>query len=313
MARSGVTYDQVAAVADGLEGEGIKPSIRNVREKLGTGSPNTIQKHLAKFRQLRPPTAAAAPELPQALIVAISAEIERAASAARATVEERLVDAQSESDELAAEGEALEVERDSLVEQVEALTRERDTESGRATQLANDLMDAQKRVEREQQAAEAARVDLATFRLKVESQAERLLEYAAEIQELRENLAEAVKGRTVAEQQAAVLAARLESAADQLAKAESRAEQVEAKAVKSVTLAESKVEQAEGKALKLAQAIDEIREAASQEVRKVIAERDEARTLAADAREQVASLMGRLEGLGKRRERVEEKNKSGTD
>ena len=44
MARQGITFEQVAAVADALAGEGQQPTIRAVRERLGeTGSPNTIQ------------------------------------------------------------------------------------------------------------------------------------------------------------------------------------------------------------------------------------------------------------------------------
>ena len=67
MARQGITFEQVAAVADALAGEGQQPTIRAVREKLGdTGSPNTIHKHLTAWREARPVAAAAAPELPQA-------------------------------------------------------------------------------------------------------------------------------------------------------------------------------------------------------------------------------------------------------
>ncbi|PRD67253.1 hypothetical protein C6P61_17445, partial [Malikia spinosa] len=47
MARAGIQFEQVAAVADTLMGEGQLPTIRAVRERLGdTGSPNTIHKHL---------------------------------------------------------------------------------------------------------------------------------------------------------------------------------------------------------------------------------------------------------------------------
>ncbi|WP_340367478.1 DNA-binding protein, partial [Marinobacter azerbaijanicus] len=46
MARTGITYEQVATVADALVGQGEKPSIQRIREQLGTGSPNTIHRHL---------------------------------------------------------------------------------------------------------------------------------------------------------------------------------------------------------------------------------------------------------------------------
>jgi hypothetical protein len=42
MTRAGIQFEQVAAVADALMGEGQPPTIRAVRERLGdTGSPNT--------------------------------------------------------------------------------------------------------------------------------------------------------------------------------------------------------------------------------------------------------------------------------
>ena len=144
MARQGITFEQVAAVADALAGEGQQPTIRAVRERLGdTGSPNTIHKHLAAWREARPVAAAAAPELPQALTAAIAAEIERAASRARGEIEGRLVQAQAEAAELAAAGEVLEGERDELAEQVAGLTTERDTLAGKAAQQAADLAEAE--------------------------------------------------------------------------------------------------------------------------------------------------------------------------
>ncbi len=219
MAREGITFEQVAAAADALVGEGQQPTIRAIRERLGTGSPNTVHKHLTAWREARPVAAAAAPELPQALTAAIAAEIERAAAQARAEIEGRLVQAQGEAVELAAAGEVIEAERDALAEQVAELTRERDTLAGKAEQQAADLADQAQRIEREQQAAESARVELATARLKIEAQAERQTEQAAEIERLRAALADAQQGRTAAEQQAAVLAAKLEACAERVARA----------------------------------------------------------------------------------------------
>ncbi|MBS0174928.1 MAG: DNA-binding protein, partial [Nitrospira sp.] len=82
MAREGITYQQVAAAADALVGEGLQPTIRALRERLGTGSPNTVHRHLTAWREARPAAAAAAPELPASLAAAIAAEIERAAAQA---------------------------------------------------------------------------------------------------------------------------------------------------------------------------------------------------------------------------------------
>lgn len=275
MTRAGIQFEQVAAVADALMGEGQPPTIRAVRERLGdTGSPNTIHKHLATWREARPVAVAAASVLPQALTAAIAAEIERAASQARGEIEGRLVQVQTEAAELAVSGEATEAERDALVEQVTALTTERDTLAGRAAQQAADLAEQARRIEREQQAAEAARVELATARLKIEAQAEARADQSAEIERLRAALEAESKGRIAAEQQAAVLAAKLEGVMAQLA--------YQAQA------------HAEGRQL-AAQEFQRLAERLTQ----VQMERDEARQSAAEAREQAARLVGQLEATPK--------------
>ena len=137
MARQGITRDQVFTAADALVGDGQQPTINAIRERLGgTGSPNTIHKHLVQWREARPVAAVAAPELPQALTAAIAGEIEKAAAKARAEKEQELQQAQAEAAELGAAGEALEAERDELAEQVAVLTTERDTLAGKATPLS---------------------------------------------------------------------------------------------------------------------------------------------------------------------------------
>jgi len=161
---------------------------------------------------------------------AIAAEIERATAQARAEVEGRLVQAQAEAVELATTGEALEIERDILVEQVAALTRERDTLSGKAAQQAADINAQAQRIEREQQAAESARIELATARLKIEAQAEKQSEQGAEIERLRAALETSQQAQRAAEQAAAVLGAKFEAMTDRAMKAEARAEQSEKEA-----------------------------------------------------------------------------------
>ena len=161
MARDGVTFEQVEAAADVLTGEGLAPTIRAVRERLGsTGSPNTIQKHLARWRELRPSAAVPAANIPAGILSAIAQEIERAATQARAETEARLVLAQTEVAELATHGEALEAEREALSALAGELTRERDTLTGKAAEQTQEIERQAREIERERQAAEAARIEL---------------------------------------------------------------------------------------------------------------------------------------------------------
>lgn len=216
MARVGITFEQVAAAADGLVGEGQQPTIQAVRDRLGTGSPNTIHRHLTEWRQARPVAAAAVATIPQSLTAALAGELERAAAQARGEIETQLVEVQAEAAQLATVGESLELERDALLEQVAALTTERDTIAGKAAQQATDLAQAQQRIEREQQTAEAARIELATARLRIEAQATREAEQAAELERLRANLEASQVARIDAERKEAVLLARLEASEAQL-------------------------------------------------------------------------------------------------
>jgi len=71
--------------------------------------------------------------------------------------------AQVEANELSSAGEALEVERDKLLEQVTELTTERDRLMGKLEQQAADIKAQAERIEREQQSAEAARVVLSAY------------------------------------------------------------------------------------------------------------------------------------------------------
>lgn len=234
MARDGITFEQVAAAADALVGDGQQPTIRAVRERLGSGSPNTVHRHLVAWRDARPQATASAPDLPASLTAAIAAEIQQAAARARAEVEDQLVRVQTEAGELASAGEALEAERDGLAEQVGALTSERDKQAATAAERAATIerMGAEhagevarlaQAVEREQQAAESARVELATLRLRIEGHAERQADQAKDIERLRTELDHQRAGRVGAEQSAAVLTARLEAMTDRATRAEARA------------------------------------------------------------------------------------------
>jgi chromosome segregation ATPase len=181
-----------------------------VREALGnTGSPNTIHKHMSKWRAARPQAVAAAAELPAELIAALAGELTKAAATARGSIEGDLAQAQTEAAELASVGEALEQERDALLDQVSALTTERDQAQATSAERYSEIERQATVIAREQMAAENARIELAKAQLKIESVEERNREFHTEVLRLRDLLKEAEQGKQTAEQQAAVSAAQL--------------------------------------------------------------------------------------------------------
>lgn len=234
MARDGVTFEQIEAVAEALTGEGLAPTIRAVRERLGnTGSPNTIQRHLVRWRELRPSAPVPPPNIPDGILSAIAQEIERAAIRARAETEARLELAQAELAELATVGETLEVEREALGAQAGELARERDTLAGKAAEQAQEIERQARDIERERQAAEAARIEIAQGRLRSEAQAEKLAEQAAEIQRLRDALEASQRASQQAGQDAAVLAAKLEASERRATEIEAREQAAQARAAEA--------------------------------------------------------------------------------
>jgi chromosome segregation ATPase len=289
MARTGVTFEQVEAAADAIRGEGLQPTINAVRERIGTGSPNTIHRHLTAWRSARPQAVTVTTELPTSLTSAIATEIERAAASARAEIESKLVQTQTEAAELANIGEDLEAERDELIEQVAALTTERDTLAGKAEQQAADIKAQAERIEREQQAAEAARVELARAQLKIESSVEKLADQAAEVQRLRIALDTETQSRITAEQQAAVLTAKLEAMTERATKAEAKTEQHEKQSHHATQELNSTRNQVQAQQIALDTAAREI-----EDIRKQI---KDVRLEAKSASDEAAELKGQLSVL----------------
>lgn len=171
---AGVTAEQVQAAAEAIASEGQRPNVRNIRDRLGTGSFNTIQRYLSEWRESRPQVTQAAYELSPELSKAFGEELRRRAESATAELRAELVEAHEEVKEGAKRGEELEAQVEELEQQIEALTHERDTAAAEAAARADEIQRLAEQVRREQDAAEDARVKLATATVKIETQAEQL-------------------------------------------------------------------------------------------------------------------------------------------
>lgn len=303
MAREGITFEQVEQAADTLLGEDKQPTIRAVRELLGSGSPNTIHKHLQTWQAARPTPQAITRELPAKIIDAINIEIEQATASARAEIEGKLVDAQIAANELAMAGESLEARQEELLEQIGTLTTDRDqckaTAEERAaeierqaTERAEEIKRQATEIARERQAAEAARVELAKTQLKIESQEEKLKEQTAELKKVRAAFETERKQCQKAEQTTAVVNTKLEAAQQAQQMAEAR----EKVALERVAAAEKATQEASQNAhtSKIAEQTAGAKlEAAAREIENVNQARNEAKTAQAEA----AELRGRIAAM----------------
>ena len=215
-----ITYEQVAAAADAMKVAGSKPTSRAIRERLGnTGSMGTVNKLLQAWKAGQERQIAHALALPAPLQRAILEFMDQELAGAKATLEAELADQQQEATDLATENERQAGDIEDKVETITTLQAELANLQGRMAHMDVDLDAARLDGERERKAAEAARTELAKSLLRLEA----MPRLEADLATLRGELDQERQGRVVAEQQAAVLGAKLEAALERSAKADNAA------------------------------------------------------------------------------------------
>ncbi|MFP3709740.1 DNA-binding protein [Paraburkholderia sp. SIMBA_009] len=286
-----ITPEQVNAIADAMKADGIKPTSRAVRERLGnTGSMGTINKLLQHWKAGQERQATASLTLPPALQKAVLDFMDQELAAARATLEAELAEQQQEAADLATENERqaeLIAARD---DELEALAIDKAEAEGKAGQLSADLDAARDEAARERQAAEHARTELAKALLRLEA----MPRLEGDLATVRGELDTERQARVAAEQSAAVLAAQKEDLSSRLADARARVERAE----ESVSAQQARAEKlaAELADSRVAVQTAEARaQAFEREAATATAEAARARTDAKAAGEQAAQLRGQLE------------------
>ncbi|AJW93575.1 hypothetical protein BM43_7620 (plasmid) [Burkholderia gladioli] len=287
-----ITTEQVDAIADAMKAEGVKPTLRGVRERLGTGSLGTVAKLLQRWKagQERQPNAALA--VPPALQRAIVDWMDQELTAARATLEAELADQQQAAADLASENERqgeLIADRDA---ELEALSIDKAAAEGKATQLADDLDAAREEAAHERQAAEQARTELAKALLRLEA----MPRLEADLAAVRAELDRERQARVAADQSVAVLAAQKDDLSARLADAGSRRERAEeALSTQQQRTEKLAAELADTRAS--LQATEARAKAFEREAATATADAERARSDAKSAGEQAASLRGQLEAV----------------
>ena len=224
---STITFEQISAVADAMKTEGVKPTSRAVRERLGnTGSMGTINKLLGRWKSGQERQISAALVLPPALQRVLLEFMDNELTAARTTLEAELAEQQQEAADLATENERQVVENDAQAEAIESLRADVAAHQGRAGQLESDLAVARDEAVRERAGAELARTELAKAQLRLEA----MPRLEADLVAVRGVLETERTGRQQAEQSAAVLAAKLEAAERRATEADARTTKAEAAA-----------------------------------------------------------------------------------
>jgi chromosome segregation ATPase len=230
---AGVTAEQVIAAAEAIAAQGDRPSVRAIRDRLETGSFNTIQRYLSEWRETRPLITQAAYELPAQLANDFGKELRRGAEAATAELRAELSEAHAETKERAKEGEALESQLSELTEVVDALTHERDTAAAEAAARADEIRRLSEQLSDEKRAAESARTEVATARVKIETQTEQITDIKQQAEKQADELKQRISagaekldtartGQQDAERAAAVAASEVKAESRRADQAEQR-------------------------------------------------------------------------------------------
>ena len=167
--RTGITFEQVATLADAIAAQGGRPTLRGVRAELGSGSMGTIQKHLATWQGRRRQIVTSAATLPPEIQRVILAEIAREVDAARAELESDLADAKGDRDALADENEQQAELLERQTERMAEIEATNQQQAGRIAQLEADLASASQATDRERSVAEQARLAQAKAELRLEA------------------------------------------------------------------------------------------------------------------------------------------------
>jgi colicin import membrane protein len=215
-----INFEAVATAAEKLQAAGQRASVRAVMDEIGGGSPNSVLKLLNEWKAGRPVVRVADAALDGKITTAIVEQMQRVATAAAAAAEERAASLSEDLQTMTDANAAAEHEIAALASKLDASQKHVATLE---TQLKDSTEEAHRVAEqninlvaslRQDTAAERQRLEVATTELaRAEVRLEALPGLHAEVAQLRAQLDASQQARVVAEQAAAVAAARLDERA----------------------------------------------------------------------------------------------------
>ncbi|HVI89429.1 MAG TPA: DNA-binding protein [Dongiaceae bacterium] len=180
-----------------------------VRERLATGSMNTIHRHWTLWSGQHKPAPRKINEPNTRLLQALGTELSKAAEEAASEAEANLAQAMKELAVFSANGEALEAERDALAEQLLQVTKERDVLAGKGEEQLAEMARLNQEIERQRNDLAAVRRQLVQAELRVEA----VPRLETDLSEVRALLANEQAARVAADKTAATAIAAAERAA----------------------------------------------------------------------------------------------------
>ncbi|AXS80155.1 DNA-binding protein [Dechloromonas sp. HYN0024] len=163
-----INYDDVVRHSEAIIAEGGKLTLRLIRERHGSGSLGTIQKHFQRWEKTQALARQAALSLPSSIQQTILEFVCNELSAGRSELEHRLCQAATYADELATENERLVMKLEEQLNTIDALRSEKSVLEGRLGEVEIVVGTLREESARERQAAEIARTDVARLMLRLE-------------------------------------------------------------------------------------------------------------------------------------------------
>jgi colicin import membrane protein len=182
MARTGITRDQVFEEADTLADEGIQPTVKLVRERIG-GSYSTITPRLAAWKDERGGKAVAnVPDMPESVVAA-----SRSVWIAAWKGAEDLI--QTERDGLTAARREMESERAEMASEITELEGKLDTVTGERDTITRSLTDAREQYQGAQEEVSRLRIENARLEERVANTGKRAEELREQVERMEGELA----------------------------------------------------------------------------------------------------------------------------
>lgn len=246
--RAKVTNEQIKHAIEQLNSEGIKPTIRAVRERLGAGSPNRIQPLLAAWHDSNKPAEAAQAVLSDNAQQTLADLLARERSSAVAAKLEEITELRGQLEEITQAGQQLEDDN----ERLEAANTQLDEQRGEAVTLAGARQQRIEQLEAEQTRLQNHGHDLtqqlATAQAQLAMQQQHNQQQQQRIDQLATDFDAARQQTSAAQQAAAVAEAKLAAAVAAQASTQAAAEQAATAAAQRIERLEQQLEAAQKRA-----------------------------------------------------------------
>jgi chromosome segregation ATPase len=240
--RAKVTNEQINHAIEQLNSEGVRPTIRAVRERLGAGSPNRIQPILAAWHDSNKPAEAAQATLDDNDAQVFADILARTRSKAVAAKLEEITELKGQLDEITQAGQQLEDDN----ERLEAENTQLDEQKSKAVTLADAREQRIEQLEAEQTRLQTQGQELtqqlATTQARLAMQQQQSQQQQLQIEQQAAALTEAQQQTNAAQQAAAVSEAKQQAAVETAVAAQKRIAKLEQQLEQAQQSASAKVD-----------------------------------------------------------------------